>query len=66
MDDRRSQSVQAGDMFLGTVTLMFRQSVTRTDPVKLSHKVIASYFGDDGGTGNREAETIAINHSFLR
>ena len=66
MDDRGSQPVQAGDMFLSAVTFMFRQPVTRTDSVKLSHQVVTSYFGDDGGTGNGEAETIAINQSFLR
>ena len=33
--------------------------------VKLHHLAVASYLSHNGGTGNRETKTVAINYSFL-
>ena len=66
MDGGWSQSAQVENMLLGAVTFMLSQSIAGVNPVKLHHHVVPGYLGHDRGTGNRQAEVIAINYSLLR
>jgi len=66
MDGRWSQPEYAGNMLRGAVALVFRQQVTGIDFVQLHHKMVTEHLGYNRSTGDGEAESIAINYSFLR
>ena len=66
MDGRWSQLVQTGTVLPRAVAFVSRQPITRINSIKLHHQTVASYLSYDGGTGNREAQTITISYPLLR
>ncbi len=54
VNGRWSQSAQAGEVLPGAVAFVLSQPIARVNPVKLYHQPVASHFGNNRGTGNRE------------
>ena len=65
MNGAWAKPAQAGEVLPGAVAFVFGQAVAGIDLIKLHHDTVAGYFSHDGGTGDREAESIAIDDARL-
>ena len=66
VDRRWPQLAQASKVLLSAIAFVVSQPIARIDAIKLRHQMVTGYFGNDGGTGDREAQAITICYSFLR
>jgi len=62
---RRSQSAQAGQVLSGAVAFVDSQSISGIGFIKLYHPVVSLHFGNNGGTGDRETQTITSGYTIL-
>src|SRR5271168_1195471 len=56
---------EGGEMLSGGVALVLRQAVLRIDGVPFFHASVAMGLGEDGGGGDGNAASVAMNERFL-
>jgi len=66
VDGGRSQPVETGKVPLGAIALVPGKSVAGVPAIQFHHQAVTGHLSHDRGTGNGEAEAVAVSYPPLR